>query len=432
MRTWRAFALIGAVAVAGALGTLAVGAIAGMHPSELAHLGLLLLPAILATAVATLVARPLLARSSFLVSMVAVSAIAATVGVVTLAVLASQMFLGGHDATTVVVLLLYSLGAGVGAALVVARSSVDAVERLVATAEAIAEGDHQARAGDVGASPELAALARTLDRMADRLQEAVAIVENVERRRRDLVIAVSHDLRTPLAGLRAMVEAIEDGVADDPGTIQRYAVEIRRSVDVLVTLTDDLFELVQLDEESILRGTAQARLQDVVRSAVAACHGQAVAKGVAVHVDLTGASDVSSSVRLVRVLQNLLQNAIRHTPADGDVRLEAWRDADGVRLCVQDSGQGIPAEMAAQVFEPFWRGDPARSGGGSGLGLALAKRIVEALGGTIAVDSGPPGGARFSVRLPSAPPVSRRPTSSGAAPERDRSVRSLDAPRGPA
>jgi two-component system sensor histidine kinase BaeS len=118
---------------------------------------------------------------------------------------------------------------------------------------------------------------------------------------------------------------------------------------------------------------------------------------------LNGAAGASCSIRLARVLQNLLQNAIRHTPADGTVRIEARQDAELLQLSVQDSGEGIPAEAVPRVFEPFWRGDPARSRGGAGLGLALAKRIVEVLGGTIAVESGHPEGARFAVSLPSGP-----------------------------
>jgi signal transduction histidine kinase len=102
----------------------------------------------------------------------------------------------------------------------------------------------------------------------------------------------------------------------------------------------------------------------------------------------------------VRVLQNLLQNAMRHTPADGAVRLEARQGSRGLELIVQDSGDGIAPESLEQVFEPFWRGDAARSGSGSGLGLALAKRIVESLGGQIRVQSEPAQGSRFAVVVP--------------------------------
>jgi signal transduction histidine kinase len=145
---------------------------------------------------------------------------------------------------------------------------------------------------------------------------------------------------------------------------------------------------------------------EVMESALAACEAEASEKGLLVEAQFNGAGDYMTSPRLVRVLQNLLQNAIRHTPADGSVRMEARRKHDGVQLVVEDTGEGIEPSALEHVFEPFWRGDAARSGTGSGLGLALAKRIVEALGGQIIVQSKPAHGARFEVVLPqlAAPP----------------------------
>jgi signal transduction histidine kinase len=199
-----------------------------------------------------------------------------------------------------------------------------------------------------------------------------------------------------------MVEAVEDEVVTDPESLRRYAAEMRRSVDALVGMTDDLFELVQVDAGSIERETERARLADVVHSALAACESQAVAKCVAIETRLNGAGEVACSPRLVRVLQNLVQNAIRHTPADGSVRIEATRREGTLLVAVEDSGDGIAPESVPRVFEPFWRGDPTRSGPGAGLGLALAKRIVDGLGGTIDVGTADPHGARFAVSLPAA------------------------------
>jgi two-component system, OmpR family, sensor histidine kinase BaeS len=137
-----------------------------------------------------------------------------------------------------------------------------------------------------------------------------------------------------------------------------------------------------------------------VRSVVDACGPQAAAKGLVVERRLNGAGSAACSPRLERVLQNLLQNAIRHTPPAGTVRIEAHRRPDAVEIVVVDTGEGIPAEALDRVFDPFWRGDPSRSGPGSGLGLALAKRIVKALGGDIRVESAPAAGSRFEVVLP--------------------------------
>ncbi|MDQ3957890.1 MAG: HAMP domain-containing histidine kinase, partial [Actinomycetota bacterium] len=186
-----------------------------------------------------------------------------------------------------------------------------------------------------------------------------------------------------------------------PETFRVYAAEMRRSVDSLVSLVDDLFELVQLDARAIRAETGRASLDEVVHSALAACGGQATEKGVQVETRLNGAGDALVSPRVTRVLQNLLQNAIRHTPSDGSVRIYARRDSARVEISVEDTGEGIAQHALERVFEPFWRGDQARSHpAGSGLGLALAKRIAEALGGDLTVQSAPGEGARFALMLP--------------------------------
>ena len=314
------------------------------------------------------------------------------------------MFVSDHDATLVGVLLLYSIGAGVGAALAVARAQGSALDQLARTARALGTGNLKARARVSGAGPELDQLARTLDEMADGLQAAQAREREVEAARRDLITAVSHDLRTPLASLRAMVEAIDDGVVDDAPSLRRYASEMRRSVNQLVGMVDDLFELAQLDAGAIEAETRRARLDEVVRSAVAAVERQAEEKGLRLQANLNGAEDAPCSPRLVRVLQNLLANAVRHTPADGTVRIDARRGPSWIEVAVEDTGEGIAAEDLPHVFEPFWRADPSRSGAGAGLGLALAKRIVEGLGGQIEAQSesrsDAHSGSRFAVQLP--------------------------------
>jgi signal transduction histidine kinase len=397
---WRPLAMAGLVALAGAAGTLVAGSAAGMGATELAHLAVLLLPAVGVTVLSAAVARPLLARTTFRQRLVGIALVAALVSLGNLAALAALMFVSTHDAALMGLLLVYSVGAGVGAALALSRAQAAAVERLGRAARRLAEGDLDARVGTLVAGPELDALAQALDEMADRLQRSLAAERTAERTRRDLVTAVSHDLRTPLAGLRAMVEAIEDHVVEDPPTLHRYVGEMGRQIETLAALVDDLFELVQLDAGAVLAESRRARLEDVIRSAVEACEVQAEEKGLVVERQLDGAGEAACSPRLVRVLQNLLQNAIRHTPADGAVRIEARRLPDALEIVVADTGEGMPREVLDRVFEPFWRGDPSRTGSGAGLGLALAKRIVEALGGDITVESAPASGSRFAVILP--------------------------------
>jgi signal transduction histidine kinase len=174
---------------------------------------------------------------------------------------------------------------------------------------------------------------------------------------------------------------------------------MRRAVDSLARLVDDLFELAQLDAGEIAVEARRATVGEVVEAALAACGGQASEKGLRVETSIAAAAHWRCSPRLTRVLQNLLQNAIRHTPADGTVRVEAERRAGALQLTVEDSGAGIARESLDRVFEPFWRGDAARTTQGSGLGLTLAKRIVE-LGGQIRVEGGAAAGARFAIELP--------------------------------
>jgi len=400
MKSWRALALLAVVALVGAVGTFVVGAATGMGGSELRHLAAYVAPALLVTVAAMWVAGRLLARASLAQRFVAVGALGAAVALTNLWVLSRQMFVSEHDATLLSVLLLYSVGAGIGAAVVTARSSARAVRRLTATASALGEGDLDARTGTIEAGPELDVLAATLDNMAARLQLAQERERTAESTRRDLITAVSHDLRTPIASLRAMVEAIDDAVVDDPVTMRRYAGEMRRSIKQVVAMVDDLFELAQLDAGAIETETLRARLGEVVSSAVAAVELQAEEKGLSLIAELNGAEDAPCSPRLARVIQNLLVNAVRHTPADGSVRIEARHSVDALEVAVADTGEGIAPEDLARVFEPFFRADPARHGAGAGLGLTLAKRIVETLGGQISAESEPSGGARFAVTLP--------------------------------
>ena len=229
--------------------------------------------------------------------------------------------------------------------------------------------------------------------------DARARERRLEVQRHDLITAVSHDLRTPLASLRATAEAIDERVVEDAPTLRHYAAEIRHAAESLGDLVDDLFELVKLDAVEIEAETRDATVEEVVGVALEACGGSAREKRLRLVTELNGAADAPCSPRLGRVMQNLVQNAVRHTPADGTVRIEAERRPGALRLTVSDTGDGIPADSLGRVFDPFWRGDASRAGDGSGLGLAISKRIVEALGGEIEVESEPQRGSRFAVLL---------------------------------
>jgi signal transduction histidine kinase len=394
------FLAAGLIALAGVIGTIVVGAIGGMHPPDLAHLLVAVGIGAGLTVVGLLLFTPVLARTSLRRRFVAVAVAAAITAIVNLAVLTAMMAVDDHDAALVLALLVYAAAVSAASALVLARRSTEAVARLDEVAGRFGAGDLDARVGPLDAGPELDTLATTLDTMAERLRTAAARERELDAARRDLTVALSHDLRTPLASLRAMVEAIDEGVVDDPADLRRYVAEMRRSTEQLSRMVDDLFELAQLEAGALEVAARRALLGDVVANAVATVEPAATAKGLALAADLGGTASVPCSPSLERVLQNLLSNAVRHTPADGTVRVLASLDGGRLSLAVEDTGEGIDPADLPRVFDPFFRADPARTGPGSGLGLALAKRIVEALGGSISAERRPTIGSRFAVDLP--------------------------------
>jgi signal transduction histidine kinase len=244
-------------------------------------------------------------------------------------------------------------------------------------------------------------LGRRLAAAAMWADEARAKERAAEANRRDLVAWVSHDLRTPLAGLRAMSEALEDRVVVDPDTVAEYHRRIRVETDRMAALVDDLFELSRITAGALRLHLAQVPLRDVVSDAVAAAAPVAAARGVRLVAAQSGWPVVQASEpELSRIVANLLLNAIRYTPSDGTVTVSGGRDGDEAWLAVTDACGGIPDADLPRVFDVAFRGEAARTpGSGGGLGLAIVRGLVEAHRGTVAV-SNVDGGCRFLVRLP--------------------------------
>lgn len=227
-----------------------------------------------------------------------------------------------------------------------------------------------------------------------------------ESARRELVTWMSHDLRTPLAGIRAMAEALADGVVGEPAETAEYARRIGRETERLAGMVEDLFQLSRITSGALRLTCAAVPLREVVSEAVAAEAARAAAAGVR----LTAAEAVTwpvvrgSDPELARVVRNLVSNAIRHTPPDGTVVLDAGTSDGRAWLRVQDACGGIPEPDLQRVFEVAFRGSAARSPealgeGGAGLGLAIARGLVEAHDGEIGAYNHPPG-CRFEVHLP--------------------------------
>ncbi len=284
---------------------------------------------------------------------------------------------------------------------------------VVATAEAMFLSPHDYHVAlAVCASSGLVSLAIGLvlgRRLREMQAEAAAAAElreterRVEASRRELVAWVSHDLRTPLAGLRAMAEALEDGVAEDPA---RYHHQITVEVDRLSGLVDDLFELSRIQAGTLALTLEQVSLADVVSDALAGSDPLARSRGVRLAGHATGPVQLRADEReLHRALGNLVVNAIRHTPADGTVEVVAAAAPGEVVLSVTDGCGGIPEDDLSHVFDVAWRGTDARTpddSAGAGLGLAIVRGIVEAHHGTVDVRN-VDGGCRFEVRLPALP-----------------------------
>jgi signal transduction histidine kinase len=365
--------------------------------------------ALVAMAAGALVLRALRARGlGVQIAAVAGTAIAATAAGAWVA--ARAMFISEHDLHALSVILGAACGAAFISALLLGRRVGAASESLVAFARSIGDESAMVPPPEPLAPHELARLHDELELAAARLDESRRRERALDSSRRELVAWVSHDLRTPLAGIRAIVEALEDDVADDPADVHRYYGILRRETDRLAGLVDDLFELSRAQAGVLHRELDRVSLEDLVSDALAGVAPVATAKGVRLEGRVHEArSDVEvSTAELVRALRNILENAIRHTPSDGTISVEAGRDRAGAYVSVLDAGGGIAERDLERVFEPGFRGDTARTPDdrGAGLGLAIARGFVEAHHGAVTVRN-ENGGCRFTVRLPAATPPAK-------------------------
>ncbi|MGH9225737.1 MAG: sensor histidine kinase [Acidimicrobiales bacterium] len=403
-----------ATAAAGAVGaavTLAVSVALGMSAADSLKLSAWAVGAAAVAGVAgglilAAVRGRSIAAQIVVVALTAVGAVAA--GTI---VAANKMYVSSHDLKTLAVVLLAGGTVGVVVALLLgervaigSRSLADVVRRIGAgDGSGGGSGDSLRPAGE-----ELASLARELEAMSAKLDDARAAERALESSRRELVAWVSHDLRTPLAAIRAITEALEDGVVDQPETVARYHRTLRQEADRLAELVDDLFELSRIQAGALRLQLERASLSDLVSDAIAAADPVASAKGVRLEGRLKEEPPalMLSTPEVSRVLRNLLENAIRHTPSDGTVWVEAGVDEDTAYVSVADACGGIEPAHLPRVFDLAFRGEGARTPGadnGAGLGLAIAKGLVDAHAGQIVVANEGPG-CRFTVRLPLPPP----------------------------
>ena len=241
---------------------------------------------------------------------------------------------------------------------------------------------------------------------------AVALVRDVtdlrrtDEVRRDFVANAGHELRTPVTGIKALAEAMQSGALEDPEKGPRFLQQILDAADRLTLLLDDMLTLTRVERGPEFVRPEPVMVAEALAQAATHMEPSAMAKGVVLRTEV-GEDDQlhADPASLQTVLINLLDNAIRHTPADGEVVLSGRAVAEGYEVRVTDTGAGIPEEHISRIFERFYRIDPGRDrdGGGTGLGLAIVKHIAEAHGGRVGVRSAPGEGATFSVIFPAAP-----------------------------
>lgn len=321
-------------------------------------------------------------------------------------VTAKLIFVDVHYVTLTTALLVFAGLCAVTFGYFISKTMIDRISRLSLAVDKLAHGDLTTRL-KVEGNDELAGLASNFNSMASNLEQLDEQKRNLERTRRDLVAWVSHDLRTPLATMRVMIEAISDGVVSDPETISRYLLSSRAEIEHLNRLINDLFELAQFDVGHLNLVFHQASLRDLISDTLGSMTLKAEQRQISLKAEVATNVDTVQMApdKIQRVLYNLLDNAVKYTPLGGSILLKAYRAADFIQVDIQNSGVYIDPEAQQNIFKSFYRGETSRAKSGdgergTGLGLAIARAFVEAHQGKIWVESDPTRGTSFSFVLP--------------------------------
>ena len=361
---------------------------------------------ILGSAVLALVERsvPLSVRAKAFLAV----ALGSAVALLNVFVVARLMFISDeHDLPYLFAALVFAGGATMFFSYNAANAMTQRVLVIAGAVRELADG-HYDRRVVVDGNDEVADLGRTVDRLALRLREAEEQRARLDRERRELTAAISHDLRTPLASVRAMTEALADGVVDDPAEAQRYYATMNREIERLTRMIDDLFELARIDADALVLQRHPLPLQDVAAEVVDAMQASALRRGITLRVEADDSVPALSldGARVERAVANLVRNALEHTAREGHVVVRVRSDGEHAVLEVTDDGEGIEPEHLPRVWERFYRSEASRQRAadaeddGAGLGLAIVRGIVEAHAGEVGVTSAPGAGATFTIRLP--------------------------------
>jgi signal transduction histidine kinase len=319
---------------------------------------------------------------------------------------AQLMFISTHDLVLTSALLIYAGIVAVISVLFIAGTLTDRIQQLSAAMRRVAGGDLRARLPAQG-KDELAGLATLFNQMTQQLETVDAQKRALDQTRRDLVAWASHDLRSPLAAVRAMNEAILDGVVRDEATLTSYRQQMQREIEHLGRLIDDLFEMAQIDAGGVITQLPLTALAPLIDEVIGGVRARAQANQVRLVAEVAG--DLPrvplAADKIKRVIYNLLDNAIHYTPTDGHIHVRAQQKGERVEIAVYNSGSYIAPHDMPHIFERFYRAEGARtprSDGqrGTGLGLAIARGFVEAHGGGIRAESSAAHGTTFTFWLP--------------------------------
>jgi signal transduction histidine kinase len=342
----------------------------------------------------------LLRRASLRLSLMAASAIAVLAVVAGTLGTANAMFISQHDLRVVGMVCVVAGLVAFGISWLLGRQIEASSLALRQAARSMGQDGSGFSPPPGPMSTELAALSRELGATAGKLTESRERERRIDQSRRQLIAWVSHDLRTPLAGLQAMAEALQDGIATDPA---RYHKQIHAEATRLSAMVEDLFELSRIQSGTLSLTVDPVEVGDLISDMVASMEPLACARGVQLTGHAAGSLLIGADAReLSRALVNLVTNAIRHTPENGRVLVTATAEDGGVLMTVADGCGGIPEADLPSVFETAWRGSAARTpgaDGGAGLGLAIVRGIVEAHHGQVSVVN-VGDGCRFEIRLP--------------------------------
>lgn len=315
---------------------------------------------------------------------------------------ARLMFTDQHDLLLGTVLLIFAGAIAMALGYLLSSSFLDRIQSLDQAAKKIADGNLFIRV-PVEGRDELADLAQTFNQMASQLQETAEKRKELESLRKELIAWIGHDLQTPLTSVSAIIEALADGMVDDPETEKRYFITAKKNIAALSHLIDDMFQMAQIDAGGLELNYAYVSIADLISDTLESFTEPSKVNQVTLRGSVS--PDIGEvridAQRINRVLNNLIDNAIRHTSDGGYVEVCASKSGKAVIVEVIDNGEGIPPEELPHIFDLFYRGEVSKGkySAGAGLGLAISKGIIEAHGGGIEAQS-QPGRTRFTFNIP--------------------------------